>query len=214
MQIEGIERTPGRHGRDGLQGQGPQVYAVAPRKAQVAKDRPEPMRQPDLVVTMADNEESGRVRNPATQEGQQIECGLVGPVRVLDHGDGRSAMTDRGQCGGEHIEPGGPRAQRGCEPGIGCRGEVVQRTEGSWCLEVVTAPPQCRDVLAVYEGAQQRCLADAGFAGDRAELADARLPDRGQERTEVGERFLALEQHAAPPATAPTRSPYRRSGAG
>ena len=56
--------------------------------------------RPDLVVSIGGDDEAAGAVNPPAQEAQQVERGLIGPVRVLDRDHGnRTASREPVQNG-------------------------------------------------------------------------------------------------------------------
>jgi hypothetical protein len=126
----------------------------------------------DVVAEGGDDERVG-VRDPAAEEDQQVERGLVGPVHVFEHDDDRAArgcqeIEERGedpvarQLGGEDV------GERRCGTA-----DVVNGIEWARGAHRVVAAAQDRGArgLPAAQFVDEHALADAGFPGQRRERA-------------------------------------------
>ena len=130
----------------------------------------------EFVVAVGDEHDDARVFHPAGEEPEDVERRRVGPVRVLEHGDGRRPLAQEGeQRAGEErarrrpLEVGGELAQRGE------RDRDRQRLAGA-------DQERCPPLEPPAQRAHQRGLADPGLARDQHEPAAPGLDDRLQLR--------------------------------
>jgi hypothetical protein len=105
------------------------------RGGEVAGDELHGMQGADLVVPVGDDQHGGCGTEPAGQEPEQVQGGLVGPVDVLDH------QHRRHPCVQQPVEQGGEQHLPGClfpeqlvEPAAERGGDVGQRAvrAGGW----------------------------------------------------------------------------------
>ena len=100
---------------------------------------------------------------PAREQRQQVERGVVGPVDVLDDDRGRAAGAERLQ---QRVEDRLARAaleRAGERPG-GRAGDVVDRAERARDAERVARAVERAHLAGAEHGADQRGLADPGLA--------------------------------------------------
>ena len=162
MQVGRVDPVRLGERADGLRGERRQLHPLdAGGGGQVAQHDADGRR---LVVAERDDRERGDAGDAATEQAQDVERALVGPVDVLQH-------EDRAGRGAQPVEQRGrERGRRGLvEP------DVEQRAERPRRVQRVARAPQ--DATTVGEGADERGLADAGLAADQDQPAGRAVED-------------------------------------
>ena len=137
-------------------------------RRQVADDRAQRMLVVHLVVAIADGQHHAQPVQPAAEELEKIERGVVGPVRILDdqhRGHGMAGAAVEHQL--EDLVPVGGLRDRAREVAADLAGDVLQRRQRMGREQSFAAAPQHARLLVVCrrELPKQGCLADPGLAG-------------------------------------------------
>jgi hypothetical protein len=186
-----VSQLPHCVGGEGLDGPALQV-----RRGQVTEHATERMRRVDLVGSQRAQDQRRRVGDAPSDEAQEVERRLVGPVQILHDGECRRAQVLE-----ERIEDVVDRCSLGQPGGGGARApssHVGERPKGPWSRECVAGTPEDSDggLGACGDRAQDGRLPDTGLAFKDDEAA--RSPrGRRQGFTQVGEQFCALEEFQA-----------------
>lgn len=199
VEAERGERVP-RHGRKG---------------GEIAQHGAERMRGSDLVRPVGGEHRGVGTADAAAEEPQQVKRRGIGPVHVLEHGDGGTAGSGQlGEEAHEQLVSGLALEQR---PDLAARlrhvGEGSERTGRREVVAGAHEDPQRRAAL-LHDGVDDGGLADTGFPGDEGQAAVSR--DRLiQRRVEGGEDRIALDdKHPSPPTGRgrgrSRRTPHRR----
>jgi hypothetical protein len=151
---------------------------------------------PDLIITVREDEQHPAQGEPAPEERDQIEGGLVGPVQVLHDHHRPAALpgtVQRVEQGVEDRTPlprGHPLPQ--CPTDLA--GDVVQRPERARGEQRIAGSPEHPRPRPGRgrEGGGQTGLPGTGLTGDDS---DAPAAGRvGQQRVEIGESATAFQK--------------------
>ena len=192
------EALRARHLAHGFRGQRGQCDLGAAGVRQVGDRLAEGMVLAGLVAPEGDHQQHGQQRDPPAEEAEQVERGMVGPVQVFpDQQEGALPVAERVQQGGEEGLAVCPGADQRVDIGAEHPGHVLHRAERAGREQRVAAaeggaPGVRRRRL---EPADQRGLADAGFAGDEGDVP-APGPSRSGEGREQGKLPVALNQQS------------------
>ena len=141
----------------------------------------------DLVVPIRDDQEEARRAAAAAHEAQEVERGLVGPVGVLEHGEGRPEHArELAQDGAENPMPGLTRVrEEPLERSAHRRGNVEHRRQRARRGHgVAGAEEHPRRLPGGFgESADERGLADTGLTAheDEAPSAGGRVREQALE---------------------------------
>jgi hypothetical protein len=150
-----------------------------------------------LVVAVGQHQHSRQLGDPAGQVAQHVQGGLVGPVHVLHHQDGRvPGPVQLGPQRSQHRVPLATLGQHPGQPGADLADQVTERPKSPRRAQIVAVADQQTPL-----GRQQ-----PPDRPDQARLADARLPGDEHQPTlagrrltsglgELGELTLAFEKH-------------------
>ena len=145
----------------------------------------------ERVGAAGEDQAAARGGEPAREQRQQVERGVVGPVDVLDDDRGRAAGAERLQQRVEHRLARAALQRAGERPG-GRAGDVVDRAERTRDAERVARAVERAHLARAEHGADQRGLADPGLA--QHEHDPALGPGPVQCAPEGGLLLLALKQ--------------------
>jgi hypothetical protein len=102
VQVSGIRRmSAGQHGH-GVERQRTHLHPAADLPSDITEQHPETMARIELIVAEGHHHQRPGLRDPPPQQRQDIERGLVGPVRVLD--DDKLRARRRAQMLEQHAE--------------------------------------------------------------------------------------------------------------
>jgi hypothetical protein len=183
---------------DRVRRQAPQRQPAHPaRGRRLAEQRLEGMLAGQLVVAVGQHQDGRQLGDPPGQEAQHVQGGLVGPVHVLHHQDGRvPGPVQLGPQRGQHRVPLAALRQRPGQLGADVADQVAERPQGPRRAQVVAVADQQAPVRRQQpvQRPDQARLADAGLAGDEHQpaLAGRRLAGG---LGELGELTLAFEKH-------------------
>ena len=150
-----------------------------------------------LVVAVGQHQQGRQAGDPAGQVAQHVQGGLVGPVHVLHHQDGRvPGPVQFGPQRGRHRVPLAALPQRPGQLGADLPDQVAERPQG----------PRGAQVVAVADEQAPVRRQQPAQRPDQARLADARLPEDEHQPAlagrrllcglgELGELALAFEKH-------------------
>ena len=164
----------------------------------------------DVVITDRHHDEGGQLIDAATDDLEQVQRGVIGPLDVLDHRDARAAVgPEEAEEGRGHLMAIA-RIERLAQPRRTLVGHVEDGPEGTRRRQRVTRAPQDPAFPPAGEGFDERALPDAGFAAHEHESAP--VPDRLTEQgVEPTQERLALEHHHRADGTAwPSSLPRER----
>ena len=145
----------------------------------------------ERVGAAGEDQAAARGGEPAREQRQQVERGVVGPVDVLDDDRGRAAGAERLQQRVEHRLARAVLQCAGERPG-GRAGDVVDRAERTRDAERVACAVERAHLAPAEHRADQRGLADPGLA--QHERDPALGPGPVQCAPEGGLLLLALKQ--------------------
>jgi hypothetical protein len=150
----------------------------------------------DLVITVREQKERADLPQPAAEEGQHVQRGLVGPVQILDHHHRPYALARPAERIEQGLEDLRAPARRHAFPqgAADLPGDVVQRTERARREQRIATAPEHLGAHPgpVGERRGQRRLARAGLAADHRDVSTVRAG--GQQFVQVGQRFGAFQQ--------------------
>ncbi len=168
---------------------------------QRGKDGAQRMIRAHLVIPVRHHEQRGESVDPATEEHQQVQCGRVGPVRVLHHDDAPRRPRRRPRKllhqGLEELRGTRPGAHAFGQPSSGLSGDVVQGSRRPRRDERIAHAPQYPGPGSGRggEGADQGRLADPSLAGDeRHATRGGRLPQQPVEDSQRSGSFPQLHR--------------------
>ena len=196
--LVGVDPAGGAQPPDRVRRQAPQWQPLDPaRGRRLAEQLLQGMLSGQLVVAVGQHQHRRQAGDPACQVSQHVQGGLVGPVHVLHHQDGRvPGPVQLGPQRGQHCVPLAALGQRPGQLGADLADQVPERPQGPRGAEVVAVADQ-QAPLGRQQPAQrpdQARLADAGLAGDEHQpaLAGRRLVGG---LGELGELAVAFEKH-------------------
>ena len=178
--------------------QAPQRQPTDPaRRRHLAEQLLEGMLAGQLVVAVGQHQDGRQFGDPAGQVPQHVQGGLVGPVHVLHHQDGRvPGPVQLGPQRSRHRVPLATLGQRPGQLGADAADQVTERPQGPRGAEVVAVADQQAPVRRQQppDRPDQARLADAGLAEDEHQpaLAGRRLAGG---LGELGELAVAFEKH-------------------
>ena len=151
-----------------------------------------------LVIAVGDDQQRPGPVHPPTEERQQVQRRLIGPVGVLHHDD-LPPLVQLVEARGEQLLPRAAGRQHGGEAAARLASQVVQRPERARGEERVARSDQEPGLgrVPLGESSDERGLADAGLARDKDD--PAALGGVGQHIAHVVQQRRALQQldHAA-----------------
>src|SRR5690606_25237644 len=137
-----VEQTLGVYSRHAIARQRLQLQTLDMLVRQFAYDLSQRMTLVDLVIAEAQDDEHLQHRDAATDELQQVECGMIRPVNVLQYEDEDAAFVPDGvQHAGKNI--GGPGIRRHDRPQTRAKrgSHIVQRAKRTWRKQRIAASP-------------------------------------------------------------------------
>ncbi len=140
------------------------------QRGEVAQQQPQRVARAQLVIAVRQHQQSRAPLEAASQETQQVEGGLVGPVHVFEDGHGRTT-GQFGQHGREQTGALGAAGQGTRQGTAQLLGNIVQRPEQTRGeLRVARARNRARAwPHPLQELAHHAGLTHAGFAADQDE---------------------------------------------
>ena len=131
----------------------------------------------------------------ASEQPQDVERRVVGPVQVLEHDDRRGARGEARPASAATRSLGvTPASDQRRELAAGLVGDVDERAERTGREQRLAGATEDVDVQPVAEGADQRGLADARLTGDQNQPAAPGGRDGVQFGFERGKLLGALQQ--------------------
>ena len=183
---------------DRVRRQAPQRQPVDPaRGRRLAEQLLQGMLAGQLVVAVGQHQHSRQLGDPAGQVAQHVQGGLVGPVHVLHHQDGRvPGPVQLGPQRGQHCVPLPALGQRPGQLGADLADQVTERPQSPRGAQVVAVADQQAPVRRQQppDRPDQARLADAGLAEDEHQPALAGRRVAGG-LGEFGELAVAFEKH-------------------
>lgn len=203
----GPPRPPGQLGHRPLR---QRLHVNPPHRLrrQQPDDRPQWMVDGKFVVAVRDNQQRLRLRDPPSEEHEQVQGRLVGPVRVLDYDDRRPVAAL--QLIEQRREQLLTRTAGGKQPREGTAGapaDVMQRPERPRSEQRIARTeqePGPRGVMLAEPPHESR-LADARLT--RHEHDPPRPRRRGKGTGEIVEQRIAFEQVRHSVTVPRTRTP-------
>lgn len=141
-------------------------------RCEIPEYDPKGMMGADFIVSVRHHEHRAHALQPPPEETQQVEGGLVGPVRVLDHGERRCQSAVQLRKGGaEHPVTRRVATEQPVELATSGRGKIQERPERSRRGENVAGAPQhtCSAVRAAAEPIDEGSFPDARLSTDEDE---------------------------------------------
>ena len=181
MELDGVESAALRQAPDGRLREARQREPPhGRRRCQVTEHDAQGMSRADLVVPIRDDQEEARRAAAAAHEAQEVERGLVGPVGVLEHGEGRpEPARELAQDGAENPMPGLTRvSEEPLERSAHRRGDVEHRRQR----------PRRGHGVAGADEHPRRLPGGFGDSGDERGLADTGLTAHEDEAPSAGGR--------------------------
>jgi hypothetical protein len=152
----------------------------------------------ELIVAEArHHERSGRL-DPAGNQPEQIQARLVGPVDILQHGDGGPGGAQFRQERGERLMRPGTAPDQRPEFARHLLGDIEERPERPRREQRITSPPQ-------NPGRLTALTEDRGEPAQDRRLADTRLPAQQHQPAPASRRARsrALSGSALPSRSTP-----------
>lgn len=169
-EVPGIQSVVRGEPGDGGHGEGRDGEAMRRVEGdQLSQHRPELVVGSHFVVTVGAHQDRPGVPHTSSQEPQEIEGRLVGPVDVLDrHHHGSRGVSKPVQDLVEDLD-GVTVEVETMQTRVRVGGEIVERAEWPWRRERVagTLDEKDRVVEGLDEGAYQRGLAGSRLTGDQ-----------------------------------------------
>ena len=152
----------------------------------------------ELVVAVAGENESGSTLDPASEQLQDVERGLVRPVQVLDDQDRRRPRPQLAHERRRDLVRSGAALDQLLELTAGDLSDVEQRPERTRREQRVAGARQDprRPAVLLAKPSQQRCLPDSGLASHEHQPPLRATEDGGQGLIERRKMTGALEQLA------------------
>ena len=196
MKSKRVDVATSRQRLDGVDGERRYRQLARRARGQLAQNEAERVLVSDFLLSESADEEERKVAQPASDDVQEIECRVIGPMQVLehDHRPSLAAPQDRE----EHLEDSiavafrEGRQQRATAP----RGDVRQRRERPRGHDAVARPPERFSLCSfTAEGFDENRLADAGFTGEKQQ---ASVPPSGAQMLghAVEQRLAFQEPHS------------------
>jgi hypothetical protein len=149
----------------------------------------------DPVVAIGRQHERGDRLDAASEQAQDVERRLIGPVEVLEHDDVRRPAAQLARQRGDELARRGALRDQRSELAADVVGDVDERAERARGEQRVARSPQHpTSASAVAERPHERRLADSRLAGDEDEPPAALRTHRRQVAVECLELRAALEQ--------------------
>ena len=150
----------------------------------------------DQLVAVADHEQDRYPAHAAADEADHVEGGLVSPVQVLQHQDGRGGRFELGHQGGGDVMRLRAAVELGLELSAGGAGDVEQRAQGARGEQRIARGPEHAHGAAhrAAELAQQRRLADPSLAAHEHDGAMRAAGDLAQPVRELRQLSRALQE--------------------
>ena len=148
----------------------------------------------DLVIALGQHNHCRQLRDAPSYIPQHIKRGVVGPMHILDHQNGRPHRVGQlAKYRGEHRVPV-PRGQGSHQRPAGMARDVLQWPQRARRHQVVTRPDQHsrRPSRAPDKSAHHAGLTNARFTTEQHNRSTALGPR--QRRSQDGKLGLALEQ--------------------
>src|SRR5829696_2420357 len=192
-----VDVTTSRQRLDGINGEWRHPQLAARPRRQLAQGKAERVFVPDLLLAESANQEEWKVAQPSSDDMQEIERRVIGPMQVLEH-DHRprpAAPQDR-QKHLENVVSVAFRERRLQRPTASC-GNVRQRRERPGRDDPIARPPERFSLCSVTaEGFDETRLADTGFAGDKQQATV--LPSGVLMLSHPSEQRLAFQEPHSP----------------
>lgn len=156
----------------------------------------EPVIGTDLVVAVGDEQERGKTTNPAADELEQVQRGVVDPMGVFDHDYPRDVRTfELGEERREEALAADAPAQGRSQRAVCLLRHVMHGPEWPRSGERVAHSPEREHAAAASrnEMFDQARFAHSCFAGDRRDPAGA-SGGVGEEHVQLRKERLALEE--------------------
>lgn len=158
------------------------------------------MRATQLVIPIGDEHEGSRASDPASEQPEHIERGLVGPVHVLDHENDRLATAQLVEQRGSDLMRPSARSHQLAQrtpQGVGDAQERTQRARREERIAGAGDHPR-RGAVLVAEAAHQRGLADTRFTPEEHQPAAGTPGHSGQGVVQRRQGERPLEEVALP----------------
>jgi hypothetical protein len=149
----------------------------------------------ELVVPVAGENECVSSLDPASEQLQDVERGLVRPVQILDHEDGRRVRSKLVYERGGDVVWSGPSLDEALEVSARATGAIQQRPKRPRREESVAGALQDsrRSGALLAKTSRECCLSNAGLAGDKAKSTAAVAGVR-ERVVELLEKIVPFEQ--------------------
>ena len=159
------------------------------------------MRPIERVVAVGRDHQRRNGRDPACEQPQHVQRGLVGPVDILEHEDGRLSRGElpadrRGDLMRPHLAATDQRFELPADD----LGDLEQRSQRARREERVARAPEDAGglLLVLTEPADERRLADARLARDEDDATARACTGRRQDVRERRQLGRALQQLVGP----------------
>jgi hypothetical protein len=154
------------------------------------------MRTVELVVPIAGEHEGGNSLDPATEQPEDVEGGLIRPVQVLEdenRGDPSLELTHEGR---RDLMWSGAALDALLELATGDRGNVKKWREGTRREKRIARPPENsgRSTVLVAEPPDERRLPDPCLAPDEHEAPAQTVENGGEKLAQSGEVVRSFEE--------------------
>ena len=198
MELVGIERAALGEFADGIEGQRTQPHSATDRRAEIAQAYAQRVLGTDLVVAKGEDDHCPEVRHSSSEERHQVECGLIGPVDILDHHHHRPLRgtgIEQSECSGKRL--GTRRAAREPERQItiGNPNGIDQRPERPRRRHRIagTAPHHRRPGGLMEERVHDRRLAHPCLTRHEDQLTPTR-PCTAERSMQLGQRVVVFDE--------------------
>jgi hypothetical protein len=171
-----VDVGPLREPRHRLPGQGREPHPRhGRRRREVAQDGPQWVSGTDLVAAVRRDHQRARAADPAAEEAQEVERGVVGPMDVLEHGHG-GQLPEGVDQEIEHAPTAADAVEQLRERRTETRRHVDERPQRPRRLDGVATPQEHASYATGLrtEALHERRLADAGLTADEHHGAPAR----------------------------------------
>jgi hypothetical protein len=142
--LVGIDRAGRAQPPDRVWRQAPQWQPTDPTRGRhLAEQLLEGMLAGQLVVAVGQDQDGRQLGDPAGQVAQHVQGGLISPVDVLHHQDGRMpGPVQLGPHRGQHRVPLAALRQRPGQLGADLADQVAERSQGPRGAQVVAVADQ------------------------------------------------------------------------
>ena len=195
MQLGGVDADRAGQLGHSLGGERRQGQSRRRAAGQLAEDDPQRVARIELVVAIGDEHQRGEPLDAPSEQAQDVERGLVGPVEVLEDDDVRRPRAQRSRQRPDEGAGSGPLGHRRAELAAHLVGDVHEGAERARGEERVARAPQDSALTrSSAERPHERRLADPRLTGDQHEPSAALFADRDAVAVEGVELGGALEQ--------------------